>query len=190
MPPESEIHIASIVEGHGDKNALPTLIKKLKPNTILYEPTRIPRDKFLNDEQFRGKHLKIMRAFVEDKDNKAVIILFDAEEECCKDLLKKIQKTVLADIDEVLSGINYIFALAEKGYESWLMAGFGGSDTEKGNPQQWLKDNISSLNGRYRKAVDQKRISAQLDIEKAKKNSPSFHRFAEKITALTLSIHQ
>ncbi|WOV90108.1 MAG: hypothetical protein R1F54_05970 [Candidatus Zeuxoniibacter abyssi] len=181
--------MASIVEGHGDRNALPTLIKKLKPNTILYEPTRIPRDKFLNDNEFRGRHLQIMRSFVEYKDNKAVIILFDAEEECCKELLNKIQATVLADIDKILSGINYIFALAEKGYESWLVAGFGGPDTGKGNPQKWLKDNIPSLNGRYRKAVGQKRMSAQLDIERAKNNSPSFHRFAEKITALPLSIH-
>ena len=35
-------------------------------------------------------------------------------------------------------------------------------DTGKGNPQKWLKDNIPSLNGRYGKAEDQKRMSAQI----------------------------
>ena len=89
-------------------------------------------------------------------------------------IVDKIQATVLADIDKILSGINYIFALAEKGYESWLVAGFGALIRERAQSSKWLKDNIPSLNGRYGKAVDQKRMSAQLDIERAKNNSRHF----------------
>ena len=186
---DTDFHVFTIVEGKGEVMAVPKLLHrlweaniKLPPLRTGKRPFRVDRDGFINNQKMRREYL-----------NKAghrarhccggVLILLDAEEECCYDFVHgdKIKK-IHADIGEILADVPHFFALAEKGYESWLVAGFGGNNTEKGVSEKWLNANKDKT-GRvknYRKTVDQCELTSQMDIQRARSVNPSFNRFCER----------
>ena len=109
-----------------------------------------------------------------------MLILLDADKERAPDFVCK-NPHIQDDMDRILKDIPYIFALAEKGYESWLAAGFGGGNP--GNPEDWINDNKdkTGLERKYSKIVDQSKLSTQMDIQQAYVDNCSFKRLCEKL---------
>lgn len=186
-----KFHLFSVVEGHGEVTAVPKLLYKIWPHKLSEVPALrtdetphfINRDRFLKKVLDRKKCLNIVRHLASQQHgNNGVLILFDADNDCCKDFLGRDEiKTVLADINSILDGIPNLFVLAEKGYESWLVAGMGGDGS--GNPAKWLEENPdkSGLNGSYKKTVDQHKLTTSelFDIDLAAEKNASFKRLQE-----------
>ena len=187
-------HLLPIVEGHGEVDALPTLLHKIckgsERELRVERPYRIRRDMFVNNKDKRRVCIGVMGYKCRNLlPNASIVILLDAESDCCKGFLHGEQmKAIQKDMDELLGdNIPYFFALAEKGYESWLAAGFGGGNPDNhGNPAKWLTENSDTcgLSGPYSKIPDQLKLTEKLDIDKVREVNRSFCRFREKILAL------
>lgn len=111
-----------------------------------------------------------------------VLILMDADVSCCKKRLQCNEvKAACADAAKILKKIPYCFTLAERGYESWLVAGLGGNG-RSGDPRIWLKD----FAGKYQKVPDQAKLTShpEFDITRACEVNASFRRFRDKVLEL------
>ncbi len=192
----TQCHIYAVVEGHGEVEAIPKLLHRIwysvekSPTLRVDRPYRIRKGKFENDENKRKECLHITAGFARE-DNANVFILMDADTDCCKDYLRDDKmKEIKADMDDILHGIPYMFCLAEKNYESWLVAGMGGGGKVR-NPEQWLIDNPtkSGLSGTYRKRQEQAILTSNsnFDINLAKEHSASFRRLVNKISAMSIA---
>ena len=179
----------AIVEGKGELTAVPNLLHRLwqtnekSPQLLTGKrPYKVHRDDFINNQGTRREYLNIV-GYRARRCCGGVLILLDAEEECCYDFVRgdKIKK-IHADIGEILADIPHFFALAEKGYESWLVAGLGGDDTEKGVSEDWINANKdkTGLDRKYNKVVDQRKLTSKMDIQRAREVNRSFNRFCER----------
>ena len=186
---DAGFHVFAIVEGKGELKAVPNLLhrlwqanKKSPPLRTGKQPYKVHRDEFINNQVARREYLNEV-GYRARQCCGGVLILLDTEKACCRDFLHGDKmKDIRTDINEILSGIPHFFALAEKGYESWLVAGFGGNNTEKGVSKKWLNANKYKT-GRvknYRKTVDQRELTSQMDIQRARSVNPSFNRFCER----------
>ncbi len=193
-----KFHIYAVVEGHGEIEAVKKLLYKVwgsrstNASTLLRigEPYRIHKGKFENDEKKRKQCLNTTAAYAR-RDNANVFILMDADTDCCKEYLRgNKMKKIKVDMDNIFCEIPYIFCLAEKNYESWLVAGMGG-DGDVSNPEAWLINNPekSGLSGTYKKRKDMATLTSSdnFDINLAKENSASFRRLVNKISAISIA---
>ena len=186
---DTGFYVFAIVEGKGELKAVPNLLHRLWEANIKSPPLRtgkqpykVRRGDFINNQKVRREYLNEV-GYRARQCYGGVLILLDAEEECCRDFVHgdKI-KDIRADIDEILVGIPHFFALAEKGYESWLVAGLGGINTEKGVSEDWINANKdkTGLDRKYNKIVDQLKLTSKMDIQRARKVNSSFNRFCKK----------
>ena len=186
---EAGFHVFAIVEGKGELTAVPKLLhhlwqanEKSPPLRTGKRPYKVHRDDFINNQGTRRECLNEVGGYAR-KCRGGVLILLDAEAVCCYDFVHGDKmKDIHADIGEILADIPHFFALAEKGYESWLVAGFGGDDTEKGVSEDWINANKdkTGLDRKYNKVVDQHKLTSKMDIQRARKVNPSFNRFCER----------
>ena len=179
-----------IVEGKGEITAVPALLHRIlsRLNTYMnvYYPWRLGRANFLIVQDKRKECFETTRERAMNTTPSGVLVLFDTEDKCCRDFLNSDKgREVRTYIEDVLTGIPYLFVLAEKGYESWLVAGLGGDKKGQNNPERWLNANkdTAGLTKEYKKRVDQKRVTSNrnFDIDRAAAHNASFRRFQQRI---------
>lgn len=181
---DENFFLFSVVEGDSEVKSLPKLLHKvwgqahhLQLRTD-QDPYYVPKDAFLNKKEKRENILGIVSYYARKAGgNSGVLILMDADEKCCKDLLQseKVQETH-ADIERILCDIPYVFVMIERKYESWFAVGLGGKDSA----EKFLSECLGKT---YDKMEDQVSLIGKMDIEQAAKNNPSFRRFQERILA-------
>ena len=181
--------IVCIVEGDGEVQALPVLLRRLAEARGAYDidipmPIRVRRDKFIQrDDEFRGKlRLAGAKAGVSG----AVLILLDADDDCPVTLATN----VTGRAANVLPNSRVCVVIANREYEAWLLAGAASLAGKRGlredlesppNPdgmrdaKRWLSEHIQ--NYRYHPVSDQPALTACLDIELAAQGSRSLRKF-------------
>ena len=188
----TDLHVVAIVEGHGEKEAVPKLLNGIwktvnSTNNLRMdeEPYFVPKGIFLSDNENaknrRQSALAWAQSMVREKDS-GVLILMDADAQCCKEFLESRQvKKACSDIEEYLKGIMPGFTVAEQGYEFWLVAGLGGG-AYQGDPKVWLTDYVKKqgIDKKYRKRSHQALLTSKMDIQRAREVNPSFNRFCER----------
>jgi hypothetical protein len=113
----------------------------------------------------------------------AVIVLFDADDDCAKVKGPELQKWLHEDFPHVVCRV----VLAVREFEAWIVGGdakYGISDPDNARS---LEDRIREEHGSYKKTVDQPRHISRSDLERLKENSRSFRKFlktVEEIQAL------
>lgn len=183
------MRIACIVEGHGEVEAFPILLRRIaewrSPQVFPDVPTpiRVHRDRFLNrDEEFR-RHLLLAAA--KCGDGGWILVLLDADDECPAsrgaDILLRAQTVVPHRCVSVV--------LANREYEAWFIAaaqslnGYRGfmldpkDRTEPETPRDakgWVKERMASRH--YGETTDQPAFTAKMDLEQAFENSRSFRK--------------
>ena len=193
-------HLWGIVEGDGDKNALPSLIHRIWKDAcssfladptlnIVVKPQTIKRGRFFDIPEERKNRLKMLQRWAAAEKRKCgVVVLLDAEAECYKKV--KNLEEIRDDIETILQGVPKVFALAEKGYESWLVEGLWRiaevSGNKPGDPEEWLKKHYQKfeLSGPYKKTAHQKKLTGKFDIDLAAEKNCSFRRFRAQVLAL------
>ena len=180
-----EFHVFSIVEGDGEIQAVPKLLYRIwgVKSPLLRtdeEPWKLLKGNFVYDQKRRRDVLNVARDRASEKCHSGVLILIDADKERAPDFVHK-HKNIQDDMKDILQDVPYIFALAEKGYESWLAAGFGGGNP--GNPKKWINEHKdkTGLKGKYGKVIDQQRLSAKINVQQACEDNCSFNRLCEKL---------
>jgi hypothetical protein len=111
--------IQPIVEGYGEVAAVPVLLRRLRDEAGTYEldvnaPIRRNRPDFVDESRLR----LAVRIALQKPDCHAILILFDADDDCPKDLAPRIQAWAEAEA----AGVPCAVVIANREYESWLLA--------------------------------------------------------------------
>lgn len=189
-------YVASIVEGHGEVDALPTLLRRISqaeaPEQTLdvNQPIRIKSGSYLNDEDYFRRYT-LLAAAKASQSHGFVLILLDCEDHCPAQL----GPTLLARAQAVRNDVSYLVVLAYREFESWFLAaarslrGHRGLPADLEPPQS--ADNIRNAKGwlgermelPYDPVIHQIEFCQILDLQQAR-NNPSFSRFYSRVAEL------
>ncbi len=182
-----------IVEGHGEQEALPVLIRKIftefSPQIIpvINPPIRVKSGSFLNDTEYFRKYVSLAAAKAAQADGELLIVL-DCEDDCPASL----GPNLLAKARTVRSDVPITVVLAHREYETWFLAaaeslrGCAGLPADLTPPaapelirgaKEWLGRHMDQS---YDPIIHQAAFTARFDLAQAK-TVPSFARFVEKI---------
>ena len=193
----SDFALSCVVEGHGDREALPVLLRRLLPVIRpgfafhLTPPFRLPRASLVNPGQLnRIVAVAAERALPRG----GVLVLFDADDDCPAEVgpyLRAVAQQARPDVPVEL-------VLANREYEGWLLHGVKGlvqhrlmpaSIERLGGDAEQVRDAkgmLSSLmvNASYRPTLHQAAFTQLFDIGAAQQASRSFRQLVSAITRL------
>ena len=187
--------IVAIVEGDGEVEAVPALIRRIHAEVSpavpleVGRPVRVPRDRLLKGgelERYLGLAANVAGA------DGCILVLLDANGDCPADLAPDIlQRTRTARSDRRIEVV-----LAKCEYESWFIAtvdslrGARGISPDAGVPpdpesirgaKEWLRERMG---GRYSPTADQTALTTLFDMASARRRSRSFDKMWRAVSAL------
>lgn len=191
--------VAPIVEGHGETEALPILLRRMAVSAGIAEPLRVnpplrvKSGSFLTDDVYFHKYVSAAAAKAV-QGNGGVLILLDCED----DLPCRLGPKLLAKAQAVRSDVRYLVVLACREFETWFIAaaeslrGQLGLPTDLSPPS--FTDNIrdakgwlgARMTGGYDPVAHQHKLTKLFDLEQARNNT-SFKRFCARLPALVES---
>jgi hypothetical protein len=182
-------YIASIVEGHGEVEALPALLHRIA-EAIGFEgqlrvnpPIRVKSGSFLNDQEYFKRQVSLAAAKAAQVEGN-VLILLDCEDHCPAEL----GPNLLQRAQEVRPDVEMYVALAYREYETWFVTavrslrglrGIAAAVEPPGNPvgirnaKGWLS---KRMNVAYDPITHQLEFTRAFDLVEARANL-SFDRF-------------
>lgn len=181
-------NVISIVEGDGEVEAFPVLLRRLNrwlsPEVFVNigRPIRVHRDQFLRKEEIFVKQLMLASKMCPSPG--WIIILLDADDDCPVELAEKIFKKIKVVLPDRLVSV----VLANREYEAWFIAGAISLNGKRGfvlpkkvpeaellrGAKQWMSKQIPQ--GAYHEVVDQPAFSALIDLDLTRENSRSFRK--------------
>lgn len=189
----SRLTVYPIVEGHGEFEAVRTLINRVWTELLggehveVLTPHRLNRGRALKPE-FLAKAVQL--AALKLKEAPAphlLLLLFDSEGGCPKMLSSEL----LASARKARADLDIACVLAHPMYESWFVAASqsltayvhlrpsdDASQAEsKALGKSWLKDRMA----RYSETADQPSLTAAMDLRQCRSNSPSFDKLCREL---------
>ena len=196
--------IVPIVEGNGEVDAVPILLRRVLGERHSRYDIRIQKP--INT---RGKTtlLKKFGSFLEyarqDQECDAVLVLLDGDEDCPRDLATDLAQSAA----EINMSIPVAVVCAHREYEAWFVASL---DSETGNeirsrlgisqttghqgciesiasPKRWLQRHMPKGRG-YRESQHQPALTEYIDIEHTQRRSRSFRRLCHAVEELLCAI--
>ena len=188
--------IVSIVEGYGDVQAVPILLRRIAaeipdtPYVDVLPPIRVRRQKILKEGEFeRAVDLAARQTTRDD----GILVLLDAESDCPYELSRKLlARAATARADR---RVRVVFP--KRMYEAWFLAAAASiagqrnlrpgllapPDPESNpNPKVWLTQQMPP--GRsYRETLDQPAFTSLLDL-RAACAAPSFRKLCRDVASL------
>lgn len=189
--------IAPIVEGHGEVQALPLLLRRVaaeaKPSVELeLNPAlRVKPGSFFQDENYFRKYVELAARKAKAHPGGHVLILLDCEDECPGQLGPHILKRA----QDCRSDVEFIVTLAKREYETWFLAaaqslrGVCGLPMDISPPDKpesirdakgWLSQKMGIT---YNEPEHQPRMTSCFDFKTAA-TVHSFHRTVSKLQLL------
>lgn len=186
--------IVPIVEGHGDREAIRTLIHRVvaefcpdAPVEVM-RPVRVPKAKLLRDNDLE-RSVSLAAAALEGRAG-GVLVLIDADDDrACEKGPELLQRAARADLAvEVV--------LAEREFEGWGLAaaeslrGWRGLPDDLEPPRdpqavqgakEWLTERMPGV---YSPTADQASLAATIDLRAAQEAASSFGKFRRAVCAL------
>ena len=195
------MNIQPIVEGHGEVEAVPVLLRRLQAEAQAYgigfgRPIRRHSSDLYNREKFQ----RALRLALQQESCGAVLILFDLEDGCPKEKVAELRQWV----QEVNAPVPCEIVLAYREFESWLLAAgeslrdsagisIAATNNErsetrrnaKGALEEWMAANRS-----YAETVDQAPLTARFDMAIAHRYNRSFRRMVNAFGQLVRGMGQ
>lgn len=187
------LRIGVVVEGHGEREAVPLLLRRIvyescpQANVVIGEPIRHPRGRLLKEE---GLKRAIELAAIKVGSGGYIVVVIDADDDCPKDLAP-----VLAGwIRDARSDVSSTCVMANREFEAWFLAGLDSLRGRRGlgleveppddpedvpNPKAFL-DRLMS--GGYSETLDQPALAAVLDYKAAAERSRSLTKLVKDVT--------
>lgn len=187
--------IQPIVEGQGDVDAVPLLLRRLRDEAQAWglevaKPHRKPRKQLVKKE-----FLQIAVQFAGlTPDCAGILILFDADDDCPKDLAPVLEGWA----QEVAGGKPCVVVVANREYEAWFLASIEALRGKAGilpeaashpDPESH-RDAKGELEKRmphgatYAPTADQAPLTAHLDLESAYRRCRSFRKLVSAFGVL------
>jgi hypothetical protein len=177
--------IQPIVEGHGEVSAVPVLLRRLIAEAEAYRikvnpPIRSKQSQLLKQDGLR----RWVQLAMKQEDCRGILILFENEDGCPKELGPKLQAWARAESGALPCTV----ALAHREYEAWFLASVESLRGKRGirrdaesHPQpESVRDAKGALEERmesgsfYSETADQVALSALFDMKAAYSKSRSF----------------
>lgn len=181
--------IVPIVEGHGEQDAIPLLLRRIAGNVNpqalvkVGQAIRVHKHQFVNNDDKLRRYVSLAR--LKAGDGGAIIIILDADDDCAANK----GPTLLAKAQAYATDRDLFVAFAIREYETWLLASLVSLRGQYGIPQNVDEladvetiDNPKSrldriMGGRfYRETIHQAALTAKIDIQLTARNSQSFSR--------------
>jgi hypothetical protein len=181
------MNIQPIVEGHGEVSALPVLLRRLRDAAQTYEldvgrPIRRKRSQLVKKPLLQDA----VKLALKQPQCRAIVILFDADDDCPKDLTARLQEWAAEAAGLVPCGV----VMATREYEAWFLGaieslqgrrGIRGDAAFPGDPEA-VRDAKGKLEERmdapcsYFETTDQPALSALFDMKVAFQRCRSFRK--------------
>lgn len=193
--------IFPIVEGHGEVEAVPILLRRVlheicsRYDVEISQPYRLPRGRIVSaDTSFLVKSVELgARKIAQANGRGLVMVLLDADKECparlAPDLLSRIARP---DIPTAV-------VIAKQEYEAWFLASVISLRENRNvrstampqtrpedieDPKKYLARHVLKEEHSYRETVDQPALTAGLDLPSTRSASPSFDKLCRDIEKL------
>jgi len=187
--------IQPIVEGHGEMEAVPALLRRLLAEgqvtgVQVGKPIKRPRNQLVREEPLA----RIVRFALLRPECGAVLIILDGDTDCPKTLGPVLQRWAEAAAGEVPCAV----VLAHREYEAWFLASLESlrgrrgirPDAEAHPDPEEPRDAKGELEVRmepgsaYHPTVDQPALTMLFDMAQAYSRSRSFRRMVKAVVAL------
>ena len=197
------ITVACIVEGYGDVEAIPILVRRVlqesHPDVSLFiphPPIRVPRMKIVKDGQLERA---VELAARKTDGPGAILILIDADEDCPATLAPELLRRAKAKRSDRPIAV----VLAKREFEAWFLAaaeslrgqrGLSATLEPPGNPEMiqdakgWLRGQMTD-NRKYSETLDQPALTRLFDLESARR-AASFDKLYRDIARLLSELEQ
>ena len=175
------VQISCIVEGHGEMEAVPILIRRIAEN--LYpeleirtpRPIRVSRDKVVKAGELERR---VELAARKIRGEGAIFVLLDCDDDCPAHLGPELLGRAL----QARSDLPIAVVLAKHEFESWFIAAIDSLRGQRGlkdnlqqarNPEavrgakEWLSQHME--NNSYRETLDQPKLTARFDFDQARR---------------------
>ncbi len=188
--------IVSIVEGHGELDAVPILLRRIAAAALpagavdVRSPIRVDRRKIVKAAELeRAVELAARKAGAGGR----ILILLDAEDDCPAELAPALLRRARAARGD--RAIRVVLARTE--YEAWFLAaadsiagrhGIDEAATAPADPEavtgakEWLTRRMAGRS--YRPTRHQAALTTTFDIDAARRSAPSFDKLWRDVTAL------
>jgi len=179
--------IQPIVEGQGDVDAVPLLLRRLRDEAQAWglevaKPHRKPRKQLVKKEFLQ---IAVQLAGL-TPDCAGILILFDADDDCPKDLAPVLEGWA----QEVAGGKPCVVVVANREYEAWFLAGIEAlrgkagilpeaashPDPESPRDAKGELEKRMPYGATYAPTADQAPLTAHLDLESAYRRCRSFRK--------------
>jgi Domain of unknown function (DUF4276) len=189
-----------IVEGHGDVEAVPLLLRRIAfellelPNFVCLRPTRLPRGKLKNTRDLENA-VQLGRSKLRDRYGPhLILILMDADDDCpvaLRAALAKQHSTLFS-----ANNVSMVFVVRE--YEAWFLAAnldrshhaelrvttpIHPDPEAKRNPKAEFETNFLNENRIYKETADQPKFTSVMDLTLAQARAPSFDKLVRDLKA-------
>jgi hypothetical protein len=179
--------IQPIVEGHGEVEAVPVLLRRLQQELGVYtfqiaRPIRRKRSELITEEQVR----RSVRLALGTLECAGILILFDSDDDCPAILGPRIQQWAQIEAGAILCQV----VLAHREYEAWFLSAMESLRDFRGvlpdaishpSPEA-IRDCKGTLEQQmiagnsYSPSVDQAAFTSQFDVTQAYRTCRSFRR--------------
>lgn len=188
--------VSSVVEGHGEVNAVPILVRRIAEQVAplplrVNRPIRISRPNLLQKGGLEGA---LQLAVLQASPKGGVLVILDADDDCPATMGPELLKRAKAAVSHIPLGL----VLAKCEFEAWFLAageslagrrGLPDALSSPANPEsirgakEWLSKQMPR--GQiYAPAVDQAALAATMDLALAKKRSDLFAKCMREIESL------
>lgn len=181
--------IVAIVEGHGDAEAVPTLLRRLLAEREVWRDIksfRVKRQKVVKP----GELERALAVAILDSDCEGVLVVIDADEDCPAVLGPALAIRAQEAVGHIPVGI----VLANTEFEAWLIAGLAGLRGQRGIDDDARvdrePDTLASPKGvldrlmrdrSYLETDDQAAFAARIDLDAARRASRSFRKLQKEL---------
>ncbi|MCV7199839.1 DUF4276 family protein [Mycobacterium angelicum] len=186
----TQLKVGVIVEGHGDVDAIPVLIRRIAElheifDTVILRPFRVNRSRFNEKFDDFERALRYL-----SQNSHVIAVVLDADDDCPRDLCSNLRLRAR----EIVKHLPVSIVAANKEFEAWLLAaieslrGRCGVRTDAVCPSnveeiRGAKQRVEAMmdNRIYSETVDQVKLAANMDLRIARQNSRSFDKFVRDI---------
>jgi len=189
--------IFTIVEGHGEVEALPVLLWRLQARYApeawidVGRPFRVGRDTLLAEQ---GVENALDTALPRGPAPDGLLILLDSDDDCPVTLANGLRDR----IEAARPGLSHAVVFAHREFEAWFLAaaeslrgcqGLDAAITAPAAPEsirgckEWLS-RYRPPGDPYKPKADQAGLAAAFDLDMARAGAPSFDKFCRDITYL------
>jgi hypothetical protein len=178
------MNIQPIVEGHGEVEAVPVLLRRLRDLAEAFtinvgRPIKRHRSQLIEEKPLRDSvRLALLKA-----DCAAVIIIFDGDDDCPATLGPRVQAWAQEEAGQVPCAV----VIPHREYEAWFLAA---RHPPYSNPESVrdAKGALDELVGGYLPTVDQPSFSATFEMSRAYAQSRSFRRMVRVFGTLAIEL--